>query len=212
MSKLVPPHGGRLIFLLVEGEERVEEKERAKAMPHVRLSSRETSDLIMLAIGAFSPLTGFMGEDDYRRVVQDMRLADGALWPIPITLSVTKEEADRFPVSSEIALIDDESDEMMGSMKINEIFTYDKKAEVRQVYRTEDEAHPGVAKVYDQQDILLSGPVKVFSEGPYPNTFGDHYGRPSTTRALFEEKGWKTIAAFQTRNPIHRSRKINRPP
>ena len=205
MSKLVPPHGGRLNFLFVEGEEREEEMERAKVMPRVRLSSRETSDLIMMAIGAFSPLTGFMREDDYTRVVQDMRLADGTLWPIPITLSVTKTEADSFPIGSEIALIDDESDEMMGSMKIEEIFTYNKKAEVKQVYKTEDAAHPGVAKVYDQQDILLSGPVKVFSEGPYPKAFGDYYGRPATTRAIFEEKGWTTIAAFQTRNPIHRS-------
>lgn len=205
MSKLVPPHGGRLVRLLVEGEELAEETERAKTMPRVRLSSRETSDLIMMAIGAFSPLTGFMCEEDYRGVVQDMRLADGTLWPIPITLSVTKDEADKLSIGSEIALIDEESDEMMGSMKIEESFSYDKKVEVRQVYKTEDEAHPGVAKVYDQQDILLSGPVKVFSEGPYPNAFGDHYGQPQTTRAIFEEKGWTTIAAFQTRNPIHRS-------
>ena len=205
MSKLVPPHGGRLNCLLVEGEEHVEETERAKSMPRVKLSSRETSDLIMMAIGAFSPLTGFMGEEDYRKVVQDMRLSDGTLWPIPITLSVTKEEADSFSIGTEIALVDEESDVIMGSMKIEEIFTYDKKAEVMHVYRTEDEAHPGVAKVYDQQDILLSGPVKVFSEGPYPNTFGDFYGRPATTRAIFEDKGWSTIAAFQTRNPIHRS-------
>ncbi len=205
MSKLVPLHGGRLNLLLVEGEELAEEMERAKSMRHVRLSSRETSDLIMMAIGAFSPLAGFMGEDDYTGVVQDMRLADGTLWPIPITLSVTKEEADSFPIGSEIALIDDESDELMGSMRIEEVFTYDKRAEARQVYKTEDEAHPGVAKVYGQQDILLSGPVKAFSEGPYPKTFGEHYARPATTRAIFEENGWATIAAFQTRNPIHRS-------
>lgn len=205
MSKLVPPHGGRLNLLLVEGEEHAEQMERAKSMPQVRLSSRETSDLIMMAIGAFSPLSGFMGEDDYTRVVQDMRLADGTLWPIPITLSVTKEEADSFSIGSEIALIDDESDELMGSMRIEETFTYDKRAEARQVYKTEDEAHPGVAKVYSQQNILLSGPVKAFSEGPYPNIFGERYARPATTRAIFEEKGWATIAAFQTRNPIHRS-------
>ncbi len=205
MSKLVPPHGGRLISLLVEEHERSAEIERAKALPSVRISSRETSDLIMMAIGAFSPLTGFMGEKDYKRVVEEMRLADGTLWPIPITLSVTKEDADSFPISSEIALVDDESDEMMGTLKIEEKFFYDKKAEARHVYRTEDEAHPGVAKVYDQKDILLSGPVKVLSEGPYPNTFGDYYGRPVKTRAIFEDRGWTTIAAFQTRNPIHRS-------
>ena len=134
-----------------------------------------------------------------------MRLADGTLWPIPITLSVTKEEADSFKTGSEIALIDDESGELMGSLRIEEKFSYDKMAEARHVYRTDDIAHPGVAKIMEQQDILLSGPVRVFSEGPYPNAFGDHYGRPETTRSIFEEKGWTTIAAFQTRNPIHRS-------
>ncbi|MGD9345934.1 MAG: sulfate adenylyltransferase [Candidatus Aminicenantes bacterium] len=205
MTKLVPPHGGRLNFLLLEGEELLEEMERAKLMPRVRLSSRETSDLIMMAIGAFSPLTGFMGEADYAGVVREMRLADGTLWPIPITLSVTREEAENFAIGSEIALIDDENDTLMGSLKIQEIYPYDKKDEVRQVYKTEDPAHPGVAKVYDQQDILISGPVKAFSEGPYPEAYGDHYGRPTTTRSIFEQNGWTTIAAFQTRNPIHRS-------
>jgi sulfate adenylyltransferase len=205
MSKLVLPHGGRLNQLLMEGKECTEEMVRAKTMPCVRLSSRETSDLIMMAIGAFSPLIGFMGEDDYRNVVQDMRLADRTLWPIPITLSVTSEEADSIRIGSEISLIDDESNELMGSMKIEEKFMYDKKAEAKHVFKTEDEAHPGVAKLYNQQDILLSGPVKAFSEGPYPKLYGDHYGRPAITRAIFEDKGWITIAAFQTRNPIHRS-------
>lgn len=205
MSKLVPPHGGQLNSLLLEGDELKEGVERAKRMPRVRLSSRETSDLIMMAIGAFSPLKGFMGKNDYTRVVEEMRLADGMLWPIPITLSVTKEESDGFPIGTEVALVDDESGELMGSMRIEEKFAYDKKAEARLVFKTEDPAHPGVAKIYDQQDVLLSGPVKAFSEGPYPKEFGDHYGRPETTRSIFEEKGWTTIAAFQTRNPIHRS-------
>lgn len=205
MSKLVPPHGGRLNQLLIEGKECTEEMERAKTMPCVRLSSRETSDLIMMAIGAFSPLIGFMGEDDYKNVVQNMRLADRTLWPIPITLSVTSDEADSIRIGSKIALIDDESDELMGSMKIEEKFTYDKKAEAKHVFKTEDEAHPGVIKLYNQQDILLSGPVKALSEGPYPKLYGDHYGRPAITRLIFEDKGWATIAAFQTRNPIHRS-------
>lgn len=205
MSKLVPPHGGQLNILLLEGDELKEGVERAKRMPRVRLSSRETSDLIMMAIGAFSPLKGFMGKNDYTRVVEEMRLADGMLWPIPITLSVTKEESDGFPIGTEVALVDDESGELMGSMRIEEKFAYDKKAEARLVFKTEDPAHPGVAKIYDQQDVLLSGPVKAFSEGPYPKEFGDHYGRPETTRSIFEEKGWTTIAAFQTRNPIHRS-------
>ncbi|MFC2164727.1 sulfate adenylyltransferase [Acidobacteriota bacterium] len=202
---LVPPHGGRLNPLLVEGNEREDEMAKAQALPQIELSSRETSDLIMMAIGAFSPLEGFMGEKDYINVVDNMRLADGTLWPIPITLSVTKDEADGIALGSEIALIDGEDKTLMGSMSVQEKYTYDKKHEAKMVFRTEDEAHPGVAKVYAQEDMLLAGPVKALSEGPYPGRYGQRYGRPAETRAIFEERGWDTIAAFQTRNPIHRS-------
>ena len=204
-TNLVPPHGGQLKPLLLEGDELALEKERAESMPVIRLTSRETSDLLMMAIGAFSPLTGFMSEDDYSGVVKNMQMKDGTLWPIPITLSVSQEQAERLGTGTSVALVDDESGELMGSLLVEEIFGYDKKQEARMVFRTEDEAHPGVAKVYAQHDILISGPVKVFSEGPYPQQFGIHYGRPSETRAIFQELGWKTVAAFQTRNPIHRS-------
>ncbi|MFA9452325.1 MAG: sulfate adenylyltransferase [Candidatus Aminicenantaceae bacterium] len=204
-SKLVPPHGGELKPLLLEGKEREELVQRAQGFPVVRLTSRETSDLIMLAIGAFSPLDGFMGEADYTGVVENMHLEDGTLWPIPITLAVHPEQADGIEIGSEVSLIDDESGELMGVLSVTEKFSYDKQREARKVFRTEDEAHPGVAKVYAQGDILLAGPVKAVSEGPYPELYGEHYGRPADTRAIFEELGWHTIAAFQTRNPIHRS-------
>jgi len=204
-SKLVPPHGGLLKPLLQEGEQLKKEKERAGSFPAVKLSSRETSDLIMMAIGAFSPLEGFMGSKDYQSVVNDMHMADGTLWPIPITLSVTKEQADGLAIGSEAALIDDESAELMGSMVIEEKFTYDKKKEAMSVFRSEDEAHPGVAKLYSQEDVLLAGKVRALSEGSYPEVYGDYYGRPTETRKIFEENGWATVAAFQTRNPIHRS-------
>lgn len=202
---LVPPHGGRLNPLLIEGKELEEEIIKAQAMPHIELSSRETSDLIMMAIGAFSPLEGFMGKEDYLNVVTHMRLADGTLWPIPITLSVNQDKADGIPVGSQIGLIDGENRTLMGVMSVQEKYGYDKKHEAKQVFRTEDEAHPGVAKVYAQEDILLAGPVKAISEGPYPDLYGQKYGRPAETRAIFEDRGWDTIAAFQTRNPIHRS-------
>ncbi|MGB2907117.1 MAG: sulfate adenylyltransferase [Candidatus Aminicenantaceae bacterium] len=204
-SKLVPPHGGELKPLLLEGKEREELVQRAQGFPVVRLTSRETSDLIMLAIGAFSPLDGFMGEADYTGVVENMHLEDGTLWPIPITLAVHPEQADGIEIGSEVSLIDDESGELMGVLSVTEKFSYDKQREARKVFRTEDEAHPGVAKVYAQGDILLAGPVKAVSEGPYPELYGEHYGRPADTRAIFEELGWHTVAAFQTRNPIHRS-------
>lgn len=204
-SKLVLPHGGQLKPLLLTGESLVEEKKKVISLPQVRLSSRETSDLIMLAMGAFSPLAGFMGHDDYMGVVNEMHMADGTLWPIPITLSLTKEQADMVSIGSEVALVDDESGDLMASMQVSEKYTYDKKLEAKKVFRTDEEAHPGVAKIYAQGDILLAGPVKVISEGIYPGLYGDHYARPSETRALFEKLGWSTVAGFQTRNPIHRS-------
>jgi len=203
--ELVPPHGGRLKPLLLKGDELEQEKKRAETLPAVRLTSRETSDLIMMAIGAFSPLDGFMGEGDYKGVVDDMHMTDGTLWPIPITLSVTKEQADSIANGSEVALVDDESGELMGSMTVSEKYGYDKKHEAQNVFRTDDEAHPGVAKVYAQNEILIAGPIKAFSEGPYPDQFGGHFGRPEDTRRIFTDLGWDTVAGFQTRNPIHRS-------
>ena len=205
MSKLVPPHGGELKPRLLLNEELNSEKEKARSLLSIRMSSRETSDLIMMAIGAFSPLEGFMVHDDYENVVNNMHLADGTLWPIPITLSVTDEQAQTVKIGQEIALIDDETDILMGSMLIQDKYKYDKKHESKEVFRTEDEAHPGVAKVYNQGDILLGGPIKVFSEGEYPEKFNGYYARPAETRKIFEERGWSTVAAFQVRNPIHRS-------
>jgi len=204
-SKLVPPHGGELKPLLIEGRQREELVQRAQGLPEVRLSSRETSDLIMMAIGAFSPLDGFMGEEDYTNVVDTMHLKDGTMWPIPITLAVTSERAAGIEPDEDVALVDDETGELMGVMTVREKYPYNKKREAAKVFRTEDEAHPGVAKVYAQGDILLAGPVQAVSEGPYPLLYGDHYGRPADTRAIFTELGWSTVAAFQTRNPIHRS-------
>ncbi len=204
-SKLVPPHGGELKPLMVADNERGELMKKAETLPQVRLTSRETSDLIMLSMGAFSPLDGFMRQADYTNVVKNMHLENGLMWPIPITLSVPKEQADTIADRSEVALYDDESGELMGLMTVEEKYTYDKKEEAQHVFRTDDEAHPGVAKVYAQHDVLLGGPVKVFSELHYPQEFAGYYARPAETRAIFEEKGWTRIAGFQTRNPIHRS-------
>ncbi|MBD3375658.1 sulfate adenylyltransferase [candidate division KSB1 bacterium] len=205
MSTLVPPHGGKLLPLLLEGDAKKAELEKAGNLPQIRISSRETSDLIMMAMGAFSPLTGFMGRDDYMRVSREMRMVDGTLWPIPITLAVSKEQADSIPTNSEITLIDDETGELLATMKVMEAFGYDKKLEAQNVFRTTKVEHPGVAKIYAQGDTYLAGPVNVLSEGPYPELYGEHYGRPAETRQIFSDLGWQTVAAFQTRNPIHRS-------
>ena len=201
---LVPPHGGQLMPLLLKGEELAAEKEKASRLPSVRMSSRETSDLIMLGTGAFSPLQGFMSRDDYAGILRDMHMSDGTLWPIPITLSVATDTPGTEP-DSEIALVDEETGEIMGSMRVQDRFTYDKKEEARRVFGTDDADHPGVAKVYDQGEVLLGGPVKVFGELHYPDQFGSYYAHPADTRRIFAEKGWSSVAAFQTRNPIHRS-------
>ena len=205
MSQLISPHRGKLNPLLVEGEHMSEYKKKAESLSKIRLSSRETSDLIMMAIGAFSPLDGFMKEQDYKEVVDNMHLSDGTLWPIPITLSVTKQQADNISLGKEIALIDDESSDLMGLMEVQDKYRYDKKHEAGQVFFTKDEAHPGVKKVYQQHDVLIGGSVKALSEGPYPELYGSYYARPAETREIFFKKGWSTISAFQTRNPIHRS-------
>jgi len=205
MSQIVQPHGGKLIPLLLQGEELIEEKKKAESLPVVIMTSRETSDLIMMAIGAFSPLTGFMGKEDYESVVSNMHLANGLVWPIPITISVSREQAGQLKEGDGVALVDNETGELMGTMVVEEKYEYDKKKEAKEVFRTDDEAHPGVAKVYNQKDILLGGKVKALSEGKYPQEFGGYYARPAETRKIFEQNGWRTVAAFQVRNPIHRS-------
>jgi sulfate adenylyltransferase len=204
MDGLVPPHGGQLNPLLLQGEELQESRSKAEALPQIRMNSKEVSDLIMMAMGAFSPLSGFMTQDDYSGVVQGMEMSDSTLWPIPITLSVSGDEAKALREGQDIGLVDDESGELLGQMTIQEKYTYDKEKEAVEVFRTNDEAHPGVQRLYTQGDVYLGGPVKAFGEGVYPDQFPE-FARPAETRAIFEERGWRTVAAFQTRNPMHRS-------
>ncbi len=205
MSKLVPPHGGELKPLLLKGEELNEAMGKAKSFPQIRITTRERDDLIMMGIGAFSPLDGFMGTADWKGVCDDMKMANGIFWPIPITLSVTKEVADGLKEGQEVALIEDESGELMGSMVVQEKNTIDKVLECKQVFKTDDIDHPGVGKVMAQGEVNLAGPVKVFSESYYPKLYKEVYLRPAETRKIFQEKGWSTVAALQLRNPMHRS-------
>ena len=204
---LVDPHGPakRLRPLLLAGEEREAERARAATLPPVVMDSRETSDLVMLAIGAFTPLDGFMGRDDWRSVCDGLATASGTFWPIPITLSATAERASGLREGTEVALVDGETREPMGTMVVREKYAIDKAHECRQVFRTTDPEHPGVAKVLAQGDVNLAGPVKAFSESYYPSAFEHVYLRPAETRQLFEQKGWSTVAALQLRNPMHRS-------
>ena len=169
------------------------------------MTSRETSDLVMLGIGAFTPLEGFMGKDDWRGVCDEYRTADGVFWPIPITLSASRAVVGDLRDGQEIALVDEESDELMGTMVIQEKYSIDKAHECREVFRTTDPEHAGVAKLLAQGEVNLAGPVKVLSEGSYPEEFKGLYLRPAETREAFQKKGWGTVAALQLRNPMHRS-------
>lgn len=206
MSKLVPPHGGGVLKpLLIPEVERAEELKRAANLKKVPMSSRETSDVLMLAMAAYTPLEGFMGEADWRGVCADMKLADGTFWPIPITLSASQELADTIGIEEEVALVDGETDEIMAIMEVTEKYVIDRDFECEHVYRTTDPEHPGVQKVMGQGDVNLGGRVSVLSEGEYPKLYKDLYVRPAEARAIFQEKGWSTLAAFQTRNPMHRS-------
>lgn len=197
---LTLPHGGilkpRILQIGVD-----DEKKRCDSLPQVRMSSKESSDLVMLATGAFSPLEGFMVREDYLGVVQRMQCADGTVWPIPVTLAVDKEKGDSIPEGQEVALVDEENGECMGLLEVQEKYTYDRKKEAREVFKTEEEAHPGVMRIYKQGEVYLGGPVKALSEGRYPKEFPE-FARPEQTRKIFSERGWSTVAAFQTRNPL----------
>ncbi len=206
MSTLIPPHGAEsLIPLLLPENERPDELERAGKLKRVPLSSREVSDLFMLAMGAYTPLDGFMGEQDWRGCCADMRLSNGVFWPIPITLSCEKDRADGMAIGEDVALVDADGGDILGILTLREKYTIDKAFETSHVFRTADAGHPGVAKVMEQGAVNLAGTVRALSEGHFPETYAGLYHRPAETRALFQEKGWSTVAAFQTRNPMHRS-------
>lgn len=205
MSALVSPHGGKLKPLLLKGEMLKEARDKSKSLRRIFMTSRERDDLIMMGIGAFSPLEGFMGKFDWKGVCYEMKMPDGTFWPIPITLSVSKEEASEIREGREVALVDGENGELMGSMVVSEKYAIDKNYECKKVFKTDDIKHPGVAKVLAQGEANLGGPVKVFSEGEYPKKFKGIYATPEETRSLFEARGWRTIVALQLRNPMHRS-------
>ncbi|HKI40320.1 MAG TPA: sulfate adenylyltransferase, partial [Mycobacterium sp.] len=191
--------------LLLPETERAETLRRAKGLKQVPMTSRETSDFLMLAMGAYTPLTGFMGHADWRGCCADMQLINGLFWPIPITLSCTQELADSIATEEKVALVDAESGEVMGTLQVAEKYKIDKTFECEHVFRTTDPKHPGVAKVMGQGEVNLAGRVTALSEGIYPQQYKGLYYRPAETRALFTDKGWSRVAAFQTRNPMHRS-------
>ncbi len=203
MSKLVPPHGSDTLKpLALEGSALITELERAKLLPKVNCSSREVGDIIMMGIGGFTPLEGFMNKADWRGVCDNMTIENGLFWPIPITLSTNSDDVNQ---GDEVALVNGETGEIIATMLISEKYSIDKNHECNTVYKTTEMEHPGVVMVMNQGKYNLSGSIKVLSDGGFPEKYSSLYMTPMETRAYFDDKGWKTIAAFQTRNPMHRS-------
>ncbi|MCF8067587.1 MAG: sulfate adenylyltransferase [Desulfobacterales bacterium] len=221
MSNLIPPHGGKgLTCCLLEGAELEAEKTKAAGLKQIEISSRAKGDLIMMGIGGFSPITGFMTKADWKGVCDDFLMADGTFWPVPVTLDVSQEDADAITEGDEVALYDAEGNEIMATMKVTEKYEMteaDKRWECEKVFMGEGTAtaeefwkiaendHPGVQMVMNQKAINIAGPVKVLSEGEYPVKYAGVYQRPAESRAIFDKKGWKEVAALQLRNPMHRS-------
>ena len=204
--RLVNPHGGgKLRPLLLEGEQLVAERSRARLLPRLTVSSRERGDLIMLGIGGFTPLEGFMTRADWEGVCDRYRTAAGLFWPIPITLSADKTAAGSIADGTELALADPDGGEILAVLRVTGKYRIDKARECTSVFRTTDPEHPGVKMVMAQGDVNLAGPVKVLSDGGFRAKYGALFMTPAETRAEFARLGWSRVAAFQTRNPMHRS-------
>jgi sulfate adenylyltransferase len=199
----IAPHGGALVNRQLTGTERSAAIERARTLPSVTLTPVQHADFLCIATGVFSPLTGFMSRADYESVVERMRLADGAIWSIPVTLAVDSAAASRLPTRGEVALVDP-SGRLAGTMEIVERYSYDRAREATQVYRTDEMAHPGVARLFQQGDVLLAGPIALVDR-PANQSFAEFRRDPIETRRLFAERGWRTVVGFQTRNPVHRA-------
>ena len=203
MSKLVPPHGSKkLKTLTLNGSERKSELKKAESLPKLMCSSREFGDVVMLGIGGFTPLDGFMNREDWQSVCDNMTMKNGLFWPIPITLSTNDKTIKE---DQEVAIVYEKTNEIIATMMITEKYTIDREHECNTVYKTTDMEHPGVVLVMSQGEYNLAGPIKVLSDGGFPSQYGSLYMTPSETRAYFDNKGWSSIAAFQTRNPMHRS-------
>lgn len=199
----IQAHGGTLINRIASPEQKQDFLDKADHLPRVSLDARAASDLVMIAIGGFSPISGFMSQADYEPVVTDMRLASGLPWAVPVTLSVTAAIAEPLELGSLVRL-DDESGRFIGVLELTEKYTYDKVKEAVNVYRTSEDKHPGVKVVYEQGEINLAGPIWLLERDPHP-LFPSYQVDPKDSRAMFRERGWKTVVGFQTRNPIHRA-------
>lgn len=199
----IAPHGGQLINRIASPAERQEFLEQADRLPRIQLDDRALSDLVMIAIGGFSPLNGFMEQADYEQVVTDMHLTSGLPWSLPVTLSVAETIAEPLKEGNWIRL-DDAQGQFVGVLELTQKYHYNKAHEAINIYRTDETKHPGVAVVYEQGPVNLAGPVWLLERQPHP-LFPKYQLDPMTSRAAFAERGWATVVGFQTRNPIHRA-------
>jgi len=200
----IAPHGDELVDRMAPEEQRDELLQRAEGFTKITLGPRALSDLEMISTGVFSPLTGFMLREDYENVVETMRLKNGLIWSLPITLPVSEKEADDIRVGEEISL-SDASGRILATMIVEDRYSYDKEHEASEVFGTTNADHPGVAAVYRQKDVLLGGEVTLLVDDPNPKPFPSYHYGPRELRQVFAEKGWKRVVGFQTRNPVHRS-------
>ncbi|MDP8949908.1 MAG: sulfate adenylyltransferase [Actinomycetota bacterium] len=201
---VIAPHGGELVDRRVPEGERAERLQKAQELKKVVLGPRALSDLEMISTGVFSPLAGFMVREDYESVAETMHLANGLVWSMPITLSVSDDEANGIDEGDEVALVNGEG-RVVATMTVADRYAYDKDREAREVYRTDDRNHPGVAALYRQGNTLIGGEVTLLDEEPNPRPFPGYYYEPEQLRSLFAEKGWRRVVGFQTRNPVHRA-------
>ncbi|MEX5680763.1 sulfate adenylyltransferase [Staphylococcus cohnii species complex 1663] len=199
----IQPHGGSLINREVHGATREQLLKEAETLASITLNPWSLSDLELIAIGGFSPLTGFMNEADYSKVVEDIHLENGLVWSIPITLPVTTEQSQNLNIGSRVALYGEDG-VLYGVIDLEEKYTYDKQKEAQLVYGTTDVDHPGVKKVYEKGDVYLAGPIYLLNR-PKHDEFVDYHLDPKETRQLFTDLGWQTVVGFQTRNPVHRA-------
>jgi len=203
MNDTISPHGGKLVNRILEGEKRQEAQKKAENLKSIKVSPRIVSDIELIAVGALSPIEGFMGKEDYDSVVGDMRLSNGLPWTIPVTLPVSAEVADEIEEGQEISILDQKGN-LIAMLNLEEKFFYDKESEAKNVYRTTDSAHPGVSVVNSQGDVLLGGEINLVNR-PTDVEFPNYRLEPAQTREIFKKKGWRRVVAFQTRNPIHRA-------
>ncbi|MBD7970992.1 sulfate adenylyltransferase [Paenibacillus gallinarum] len=198
------PHGGTLVNRIVEDKNREELLQTAEKLRKLPISNWTISDLDLIGVGAFSPLTGFMNEADYQSVIEGMRLSDGTVWSIPITLDVDRDTAQTLQIGETIALTGQEDNVIYGTLKIESIYEVDHDKEAKNVYKTNDQEHPGVKKLFERSVFYIGGPIFVLNR-KQPAKFNEFYFDPQQTRQLFQQNGWKTIVGFQTRNPVHRA-------